>query len=594
MIQSEQVTSTLDPPIGSLGGAGRLVGLAVVAAAGAFWTSRRRLELRQATAGGTSPSVLGMRAVIEAVPAVAAGAVAGWWGGWAMVRWVGPSSLISADAISASRHDVVVWTVAALLLLGLAVGVGAAGQAVAPSRLRAAMARAPWEALPLVLAGAAYYEVRIRGTSTVAAAGPAKVDTLVLLFPLLLLAGGAGVAARLVQAGFRSVSHRLRAWPFPAYLAARRIASASRVASLLVASAAVAVGVLIFAGSLAGSIDAAVGAKAATFVGSDVVTEVGGGVRGLPPHPPGPVTLVERIGSGVLTVPPGGSVPEVLTIDPATFPAAVRWQPSFSPRALPDLVGLLRPRTDLRLSAILVGGDGPLDTLQIGQQFLAVRLAAQIDAFPGASAGRPTLVVDRVAWRRVLRAAKVSSSSLEASNEVWARGSPQPILAWLRRGGVAVIRDVTATEVLGSPTFLALRWTFGFLQGLGVLAAAISLVGMVLYLQARQRSREVAWALARRMGFSRTAGRASLACELGILLLVAYVVGATLATAAASLVLSRLDPIPALAPTLLLRVPALLLLVTAAGLVASALLGALQASWVAERRNVAQVMRIAG
>src|SRR3712207_9164272 len=63
------------------------------------------------------------------------------------------------------------------------------------SRLRGVAARAPWEVIVLVLAGAAYFQVSSRGAPTGEESG---LDGMVLLFPLLLIAGGAGLIARLL------------------------------------------------------------------------------------------------------------------------------------------------------------------------------------------------------------------------------------------------------------------------------------------------------------------------------------------------------------------------------------------------------------
>ena len=75
-----------------------------------------------------------------------------------------------------------------------------------------------WEPIVLVLAAAAYYELSSRGSS-VFGGGGRRVDSLVLLFPVLLLAGGSGLFARVVLGGrfLRSVAPRL---PTPAWLAA--------------------------------------------------------------------------------------------------------------------------------------------------------------------------------------------------------------------------------------------------------------------------------------------------------------------------------------------------------------------------------------
>ena len=84
----------------------------------------------------------------------------------------------------------------------------------------------------------------------------------------------------------------------------------------------------------------------------------------------------------------------------------------------------------------------------------------------------------------------------------------------------------TAARVRTTPAFLSLSWTFGLLQAFGVLAGIITILGVVLYLQARQQSREVSYALARRMGLRRSAHLRSILLELLAMLGAAFILGA--------------------------------------------------------------------
>jgi putative ABC transport system permease protein len=378
------------------------------------------------------------------------------------------------------------------------------------------------------------------------------------------------------------------------YLAVRRVAAAPRVASLLVAASGVAVGMLVFAGSLAASMNVAVQAKARTFLGSDVVVLLGGAVPSVPPGAPFPITAVGRASGGILLV-PSEDAAEVLTIDRSTFARAAGWDSSFSSRPLTELLAAMAPRSDLRLPVIVVGHPSMVPTtVQIGNRFMALVVVAQMPAFPGSARDQPTLVVDEEAFSRATKVSQVPPSDTARAVELWARGNSGSVLGWLRARKLPILSGVSAPEVIGSPGFIALAWTFDFLQALGALTAAVSLIGMVLYLQARQRTREVAWALSRRMGLRRASGRSSLLLELTCLLGAAFVAGAAMAQLAARLVLPRLDPIPSIAPTLLPRLPVPLLAATAGGLLLAAVLGALGAARVAERTDVAKVMRLVG
>src|SRR5262249_9008233 len=152
---------------------------------------------------------------------------------------------------------------------------------------------------------------------------------------------------------------------------------------------------------------------------------------------------------------------------------------------------------------------------------------------------------------------------------------------------------VTAADVRRRPDLEALGWATELLFALGVTAAAVAVVGMVLHLQARQRSRDVSFALASRMGLSGRAHRRALTLELGLLEGSAVAIGGVLAVAAALLVRPRLRVAPDLPGPTVFEVPWALL----AGVAGGAVVVAVAGGWLAQRRarraNVAEVLRAA-
>ena len=139
--------------------------------------------------------------------------------------------------------------------------------------------------------------------------------------------------------------------------------------------------------------------------------------------------------------------------------------------------------------------------------------------------------------------------------------------------------------------FLATSWTFGFLQSLGVLTALITIGGLLLYLDTRQRSRRVSYAMARRMGLSRRTHLLSLAGELAATLVTGFALGAVLSAVAARLVYHRLDALPGLPPGPLLREPSAVVAAAGLAVVTVAVLGATAAQRTADRTNLAEVLR---
>jgi len=94
------------------------------------------------------------------------------------------------------------------------------------------------------------------------------------------------------------------------------------------------------------------------------------------------------------------------------------------------------------------------------------------------------------------------------------------------------------------------------------------------------------------MGLSRGTHLRSLIAELGVLLGLAWVVGAGLAWAAVLLVYGRLDIDPARLPAPLLTVPTVAFLGSAAAVAVVVLLASLYAQRSADRTDVAEVLRL--
>ena len=283
----------------------------------------------------------------------------------------------------------------------------------------------------------------------------------------------------------------------------------------------------------------------------------------------------------------GGRQVDVLAIDPDSFARAAAWigpfsGPPASLRALDD---------DGPIPAIAVGASlGGRTTLAMTGQQVPFRVISSMRVFPGVVPRRPTIVVDR----ERLEAAAPSLEAFERVYELWARGDPADILPAFNREGFDPTFYVTAEGQRETPGFLALSWTFGLLQTFGALAGILSVLGAVLYLQARQQQREVTYALARRMGLGRKEHRRSIALELGGMLTAAFVIGAVFATAAAAIVHGKVDPLPTLPPGPLFRVPFATLVTIAAAVLALAWLGAMRVQRRADHTNVGELLRRAG
>ncbi len=313
----------------------------------------------------------------------------------------------------------------------------------------------------------------------------------------------------------------------------------------------------------------------------------------LPKHIPVPTTRVTRITDGVALT-PGPIDADALVVDPKTFPQVAFWDGSFAGKPLETLMRDISTPAGSALPVIAVGAVPEGSTLEMAGTPIAMRVVATAGAFPGEVSDSPMVVADSDALTRALENAGSSVAKVGGRQELWALGPSAAVAGRLRRAGVPIEQVVTADQVRQTPSFLSLSWTFGFLQALGIMSGAIALAGILLYLQARQRSREVSYALARRMGLIRRSHRWSVIIELGTMLVASFLIGTVAATAASFLIYGRLDLQPGIPPPPLLRIPGILLGLVLAGLVVFAYAGAWLVQRRADRMNVAEVMRLAG
>jgi len=175
--------------------------------------------------------------------------------------------------------------------------------------------------------------------------------------------------------------------------------------------------------------------------------------------------------------------------------------------------------------------------------------------------------------------------------ELWAQAPASEVLGALRRAGVEPGPVRTVEQVRDRPEFEAVRWTFGFLEALGILAGLVAAAAVLLYLHARQGAREVSYALAARMGLGRSAHRRSVLLEVAGMLAVAFALGVVLGTVGAAAVVGRLDLLPTVPPGPSVRLPLEVIGLAAAGLAAISVAGAWLVQRQADRADVAEVLR---
>jgi putative ABC transport system permease protein len=175
--------------------------------------------------------------------------------------------------------------------------------------------------------------------------------------------------------------------------------------------------------------------------------------------------------------------------------------------------------------------------------------------------------------------------------EIWTEGELGPAIDALADAGGVHGQELDPGRVQTTANFLGITWTFGYLSALAVFVGVIAVGGLLLYLEARSRTRVSGYVMARRLGLSRAAHLRSLAVELAGVAAAGLVLGAVLAAGAVAVVHRRLDVDLLRPPTPLLDVPWAAVVGAVAATVGVAGLAALYAQRAADRADPATVLR---
>ncbi|HSP73208.1 MAG TPA: hypothetical protein VLN26_12610, partial [Gaiellaceae bacterium] len=243
---------------------GVLIALGVFAAAGAYLVVRRRAEARLLYARGVPAAGFAAHTALEALLPVAAGGLAGYALALGLVRVSQPTGALDAVALRSAAVRAAVGVAVGLALLAGAAALSYLRQYEATAWAGRRLGALPWE---LVLVGiAVWLLVDVTHGGGVDAHGVPSLE--VFLLPLLLLAGVAGLALRAARFGLARAARRDA--PLPLYLGLRRLAAGRGALVLLATLSAVALGLLFYAQTLAGSLAASAREKAYVSVGGDV------------------------------------------------------------------------------------------------------------------------------------------------------------------------------------------------------------------------------------------------------------------------------------------------------------------------------------
>lgn len=562
--------AALTPVVTLLAGFCVLLAVAAAAVAGGFTARRRAGEARLSLVLGERALAFGARTSLEALVPALAGAAVGLAAALEIARVLAPQgavdSRVFARAAALAAGSVV------LAALAVAVGATLARGRLAPRRHAL---RVPWE-LPVAAVAAATWIVVLSGGGLVrngtAGAHPRLV---VLVLPALVAAALAGAGARLLRLALaRSVAADA---PTPALLAVRRVAAARGLLVVLMVTIAVAVAALAFAQILRSSLASNSREKAYVANGSDVQGVVDSR-RAATAGIEYPATIVtEAFNAGQFA---SGTPFELIAVEPRSLERvlAAHW-----PASVRNAVHALAT-SNARLPALAIGGSRGQQTVTIGRATRRVDVVATPRLFPGLVPGSAGLVVP---------ARALGSPVGDGFSYVWATGPPAQVERALARSDLAPSYFSRATDVTQSADVTTVTRTYGLLRLVAFAFASISLVGLLLYLNARSRSQLVSSEFLRRMGFADRAQAASVALEAALLVAFSTAVGLAAALATSGVIVDRVDPLPAYAPSATTVVPwGELLGAAVLVVILAALLGAL-VSVAVRRDRIGEALRVA-
>lgn len=578
--RAQQVQDGLRGSVIPISIAGAVVALLLVAEAGGSWAAQRAREVRLLTSRGVGPGAIGVKALLETLPAAVAGLGVGYAISYLLMRTLGPTPIFGAGAAARALGYA---TVAVLAGLGLVAIVGAASAGEQrtvgePRRHWRLLRHLPYE-LVLVGAGVWAWLAIGSGSGIALAQGIVDIHPLLLIFPLLGLSGVVLLLGRGTALAVPRLGRLARRLPVSGYLALRRIGGSRAISVGLLLGTALPCGLLAYAGTVGTGVRHELVGKYQTNLGAPHVLALIG-VHDATPDLAGHGTTVVQYQHGATLQ--GGAPVAVMGIDPATFDRFAY------------LDGEQRSQLDKLTAgsggtALLVHAPPGLDPAQVhlGQTTLPVRVAARLDVFPGLRNGvQPMLVVNRNALAHV-------DPNLDRGNEAWTTDAQVAALSTaIQHDGYSVLSQLDPKIRISNSGLLPISWIFGYLRALAILIGTVAIAGLVFALSARTRRRTVSYVMSRRMGLRQATHVRSLLVELLAIVGLGWLAGTAAGLAGYAVLTGSLDLQPQLPPGAQFVLPVLSLAATAATVAAVIAFAAGGTHAAAERAHPADILRL--
>jgi putative ABC transport system permease protein len=586
----ERRSASVEGPLRLFRVAGLGVAAAVVAAAAAFAVAGRRSEAALLHARGWGPVRFAARATLESAIPLFLGAAIGPGLGWLLTAMFGPAAPVAQSAKAASYVAAAAAGAATLLVFGIVSGVSFVRTFDEHARKRS-LVWVPWEFL--AIAGGLLVLARLRSGGALIEDERLDIrrpSALLLAFPLLFVAGFATLGARILVKVLRRNRAKIGAHSQAAYLAAHRLSATPHLTVLLVAAVSLCLGAFVNGQTMVSSLRSTVDAKALVFVGSDVSVLIDSTAPEQKRFP-FPITRATRVKYGGSLL-PGDVSFDMVGIDPETLVGAAFWDDEFSDEPLDEMIARLSAARG-PLPVLLIHGGGTPKSIAVAEVEIPIEVVGRAKAFPGASSDDPVIVVDAHSLEQHLGAGGSPLERPSARTEYWIKGDTKEVLASVPELEAYPLGTLSAEDVKDIPFIAAAIHTFAMLNLVGLAAALLVIGVLVVYLQARQRSRTVSYVLSSRMGMAEKEGTTALVLELAAMLLGAFALGASFGIWGAALVTPLLDPLQTIPPDPLFSGPILVVAWTFVGLIVVAAVGGWFVRWRAKRVDLGELLRMA-
>jgi hypothetical protein len=574
---------------------GIVLGAGVMVSAGAFLVRRRRREYRLLAGEGERWVHIGSRTLAQLAPFAVVGTLVGSATGLAAAILLGPARSMAFESLN--RPLIVLAAAGGLLGQGLIVGLlGQSLPAVERSDRRSGALSPLLPVLALAAGGLFWQQI---------GAGPAvRADALDLAVVGLPIAALIASTTLLLAAGNAASGRIGRLWPRLSptiYLPVRRLLRPDRTAKLVAVALSIGLGLVVFSLTLVTSLERTTEAAVATEVGGATNIDL---IGVIPPDEslPAASTIVRYQDT---RVEPGQLPVRIVAVDTASMTEALSWPDAFG-LDVAEAIRLLESDRQgavpvIALAGQSLPGEGGFGT-NIRVPYSVVGVAS---SFPLASDARPSLLVstsrlDSFELERVAASLGVDPDSPEAADgfrppsstyrkRLISRSTPAELGPFLSANELTARTIETAAGRRTQVDLLGPLFAFDYLRLLGAVAAAASMVALLLHQAARARERSLAGVLMRRMGVPAAHLTRMALIEVSILVVAISVAAAFTSRLVAGRVVGRFDPAPRLPPPAAVEMPWGLVIV-ALTLVGLALF---LATWLSQhnRRSEGEVLR---